>query len=162
MNHDQLASVYETGPDLTLYPWQLNAIKEWIAAAFHRLPVVVSFEDKDPYSNASDMFTGLDSTGRLQIFAGGEHPYYLTREENLWFRALHDWAHYQARSDFDLVGEHKAYKMQVKLAQNYFNGCVPLWLKQFLFSEIVLQAAASISSGEFPKQRLVAAPVELI
>jgi ubiquinone biosynthesis protein Coq4 len=74
------------------------------------------------------------------------HPF-LTDVENALFRAVHDWHHILMDADSTLNGEIATFKHACTTA--------PREIWWMLRSEIVLQAAACIATGEFQPQKLV-------
>ena len=74
------------------------------------------------------------------------HPHWLPMH-NKMFRAVHDWDHIQHGCGFDLGGETQAFTATAATA--------PDSIRWILYSEIVLQAAAAIHTGEFQRQKLV-------
>lgn len=83
---------------------------------------------------------------RISTANNSSHPVW-TPNQNLMFRAIHDWHHIKTGDGFDMLGEIQAYCEAVKTA--------PQSIHWILFSEIVLQAAVAIHTGAFPSQKLV-------
>src|SRR5436190_18369536 len=44
-----------------------------------------------PYRGSPEMFADLDLNGRLFVYTGGDDHPFLTRDENVMFRAVHDY-----------------------------------------------------------------------
>src|SRR5256885_1750528 len=63
-----------------------------------------------PYAGSRALFADIDEHGRLFVFTGGEEHPYLSREENVMFRAVHDYyGHYLGRFPFGPIGEVRAW-----------------------------------------------------
>lgn len=99
----------------------LNRVAERAYAAFRRevvrqfegLPVVaLPWEaEGQPYANSQELFTDLEENGRLFVFTGGEEHPYLSRDETVKFRAVHDYyGHFLGRFQFGPRGEFRAWK----------------------------------------------------
>ena len=108
--------------------------------------VDVQFVDEDPYVSRDEMAEDVRVNKRLRISSlFNEHPGMdhgvITKEDNLKFRAVHDWyTHIVCNQDFGLRGELKAYNTHAKLA--------PPAALPALFTEVVGQACYAISRGE--------------
>ena len=66
---------------------------------------------------------------------------------NARFRAIHDWDHLQSGCGFDFAGE--------TTVAGYAMSTAPESIRWILWSEVALQAAAAIHTGEFQPQKLV-------
>ncbi len=145
-----VAKVYEDAPEMD--PKAVPAWKALIAhieTLYKRLTgvVKVEFVDGDPYPNAEEMAKQVKKTKVLKIWKGGTgHPVW-SQEQNLKFRAVHDYySHIVSGQPFGTKGEIRAYNTHVKMAPP---AAVPA-----LFTEIVGQACTSVITGAFPTQKI--------
>lgn len=101
----------------------------------------VQFVDYDPYENRDQMAEDVNENKVLKISRlYNEHPVF-SEEENLKFRAVHDYyTHIVCDQDFGLRGELKAYNTHARLA--------PPAALPALFTEVVGQACYAIANGE--------------
>lgn len=68
-----------------------------------------------PYRGSQDMFADLDRNRRLFVYTGGDDHPFLTRDENVMFRAVHDYfGHYLGRFPFGRWGELNAWKAHLR------------------------------------------------
>jgi hypothetical protein len=140
-----LANAYLNGSPATPTPLELATFNRWIESAYHRLPVAVEFSPID--SPLADTIKYYRKTGRLIVStANSEHPY-ISPLQNAMFRAAHDWHHITTGADDSLIGELTTYQLARDSA--------PRGIHWILRSEIALQAAARIVTGEFHPQKLV-------
>lgn len=124
---------------------ELEMLREWVRAEFQRIPVMVQFEPCD--IPLPEMLQRWDESGVLFISTESiSHPF-LTDTENAIFRAVHDWHHIVVDADSTLNGEILAFEHACSTAPS------EIWW--MLRSEIVLQAAACIATGEFQPQKLM-------
>jgi hypothetical protein len=102
----------------------------------------------DPYLTADHMRTDVKSHGVLLISAKNiRHPVW-TDTDNILFRFVHDYlGHIRGGHDFGIPGEIFAYE---SMAKNFDDSVLPA-----LFTEVVAQACVKVTTGTFPKQRLV-------
>lgn len=109
--------------------------------------VDVRFVEGQPYSNEKEMADAVKKTGILYISTDfNEHPFF-TPEQNLKFRAVHDWyTHIATGSEFSQRGEIKAYNNQAKVT--------PRAALPALFTEVVGQAMYATVHGDFPEQKV--------
>jgi len=127
---------------------------------FDRIPITVTWTTEDPYDSYDDMRESVFATGELKIFAGGTHPTHMSPEENLQFRAVHDyWGHLYHDVDFSFAGEFRKWN---QLRHRY-----PAETHPVLFGEVVgQQAAACYCADGFDddafRQRPVIAPADWI
>jgi hypothetical protein len=140
----RLARLYEA-PATVPTAAEISAFKIWIDAEFWRLPVPVQFHYEEIDLALAN--TIYENTGILAISVlNNSHPF-LTFRENARFRAIHEWHHISHKIDSTLPGEIQTYK----IARN----SAPRAIWWLLHSEIILQAAACIHSGEFQPQKFV-------
>lgn len=74
------------------------------------------------------------------------NPDLMSTQQNLAFRAIHDWTHHRIGADATFEGE-----LAVTFA--HINSAPPE-IHWILWSEVACQAAVAISSGKFPPQKL--------
>lgn len=149
-----VSKAYQDAPEM-----DAKAVPSWKALIAHietlykRLTgvVKVEFVDGDPYPNAEEMTRQVKKTKVLKIWKGGTgHPIW-TVDQNLKFRAVHDYySHIVSRQPFGTKGEIRAYNTHIKMAPP---AAVPA-----LFTEIVGQACTSVVTGEFPVQKIAFLP----
>lgn len=140
-----LAAEYLQAPAATPTERELMLLQRWIRAEFQRIPVMVRFQDQDV--DLPEMLQRWHALGVLFIStANSEHPF-LTARQNAEFRAVHDWHHVLIGADSTLNGEMLAFEHACSTA--------PIEIHWMLRSEILLQAAACIATGQFQPQKLV-------
>ena len=140
-----LAAEYLTAPAAVPTDRELALLRGWIRAEFQRIPVMVRFQDQDV--DLPEMLQRWNASGELFISTASiTHPY-LTDVENALFRAVHDWHHIVVDADSTLNGEIAAFE--------HARSTAPVEIWWMLRSEIVLQAAACIATGQFQPQKLV-------
>jgi hypothetical protein len=142
---DWLGAHYVASPAAPISAAELTAWRRWIAAEFSRIPHPIRTVGQDV--TLPECARLLAHTGRLYISSISlSHPL-LSAAENLRFRAVHDWHHLTIGADSTFAGELAAYRRSAESA--------PTCIHWVLFSEIVLQAAARLYTGEFQPQKLV-------
>lgn len=141
---DRLAAMYEQ-PAAEPTAAELTGFRQWIRAEHARITAPVIYVPIDLSLPAT--VAHYQRFGVLVIStAHNSHPY-LSAADNARFRAVHDWHHIKNGLDSTLRGEIGAFKVARQSAPESIH-----WM---LFSEIVLQAAACISTGTFQPQRFV-------
>ncbi len=123
---------------------------------FDKIPIPVIFQSEDPYDSYQDMKETVEQEQLLRVFDGGEEPYYISHEDNLRGRAVHDWfGHLQADCDFSFEGEWTKF--------NHVKTRYPEWVRPLLFTEVVGQRCAyAYNSGFDFEQKSVFAPWTII
>ena len=140
-----LAAEYLQAPAAVPTDRELEMLRGWIRAEFQRIPVIVRFEGAD--IPLPEMLQRWEHSGVLFISVENiSHPF-LTDTENALFRAVHDLHHIVVNADSTLNGEILAFEHACSTAPSEIH-----WM---LRSEILLQAAACIATGEFQPQKLV-------
>ena len=92
--------------------WSYAALVPEVAKQFIEIPASVEPwpHEGQPYANSREMFADLDANNRLYVYTGGEDHPYLSRDENVMFRAIHDYyGHYLGRFQFGPMGEVNAW-----------------------------------------------------
>ncbi len=146
MNAAPFAQTYLTGSPVQPTVTERDTFSAWIQAEWETIRDMVRFTFRDV--EPERMLAHYDATGELLISAAHNEPApWLSKLQNVRFRAIHDWHHLQASAGFDLAGEYAAFKQAKSTA--------PQCIHWMLYSEIVLQAAACIHTGAFQEQKLV-------
>ena len=109
--------------------------------------IEVEFVDEDPYKSEAEVSADIRDNKRLKIYSGGtSHPIW-TPEQNLKFRAYHDYlSHFSGGHQFGLKGEIAAYNQHMKMC--------PKEGQLALFTEIIGQASTAEKTGKFPPQKI--------
>ena len=141
----KLASHYLMANPVTPTDRELQLLNDYIDSEYKAINAIVRYTALD--IELPEVIEIWRKTKVLTIsIAHIEHPF-LTAQMNARFRAVHDWHHIRSGADASLSGEIEAYKWARMTAPHEI-----WWL---LHSEIVLQAAACIATGEFQPQKLV-------
>lgn len=130
-----------------------DKISEVNSLLFDKIPYVVVFTSDDPYTSAAHMREEVAKTNKIYIYDGWEGHPFLTLDQNLIGRAVHDvFAHMVCGCPFTFEGELTAYYEQRK---HY-----PRWTWDVLMAEIPGQTAAYYANGKSHKfpQRAMEAP----
>ena len=142
---EMLALAYLNGDAVQPTKDEINGLHSFIVNQYDQLPVLCRFVPEEVTPEA--MIHHHKTTGELIISTlYTDHPY-LNADQNCMLRAVHDWHHLSQGFGFDFIGELSAATYIVSLAPKYIQ-----WM---LFSEVALQAAASIYTGEFQPQKMV-------
>jgi hypothetical protein len=137
------ARAYQEGAACPPTGAELLALNAWIEREFLVIPCAVKFWTGD--ISLAECKAEFRNSATLNVStAHNSHPY-LTKSANAKFRAVHDWQHIVLSADDSFNGEFST----------WWNNNAPESIQWILFSEIVLQAAAAIYSGEFQAQKLV-------
>lgn len=124
---------------------ELQTFNNFIITEYHKLPLPVRFVDADVSPEV--MLHNFKWNKQLVISTlGSDHPN-ITHNVNWMFRAVHDYHHASQGFGFDFTGE-------VQSAVHCMN-LAPESIRWMLWSEIALQAAATIHCGNFQHQKLV-------
>jgi len=129
-----------------LYAWKLLA--EETARLFEALPkdLRVRFLPGQPYATAAEMHSVIRTRHLVVSTDHNFHPVW-TCEENLRFRAVHDWyGHILTGYDFTLKGERGAYEATAELHTPS--------AKHALFTEVYVQALYYVVFGHFGEQKV--------
>jgi hypothetical protein len=74
------------------------------------------------------------------------NPDLMSTQQNLMFRAVHDWIHHKVNADATFEGELSVTLEHIRSAPESIH-----WI---LWSEVACQAAVTVSTGRFPEQKL--------
>lgn len=136
--------------------WRWDVLMDSVERTYGQVAgrVQVRFVDGNPYGTAEQMRREVARTGILEISRdGGAHPRW-TPEQNLRFRAVHDFVVHilpgEAGPDFGRRGEMRAYNLHRRLAPR------DAW--PALFTEIAAQACYVNARREFPVQKVAVLP----
>ena len=145
MHAHTIARQYLSGAASMPTEREAAAFTEWLRISYGPIAPMVCRTHQEV--TPEDFMAAWLSTGKLLISdAHSEHPF-LTVDQNVMFRAVHDWHHLQTGCEFDWQGEVAAFELAAELA--------PRCIHWMLRSEILGQAAAAIITGQFPAQKLV-------
>jgi len=114
---------------------------------YEEIPCKVIWQEEDPYDSFADMRETVQVEGQLRVFSDGSDPKFMSHEQNIKGRAVHDWfGHLSAGCDFSMEGEWTKYQ---HVKDDY-----PPWVRPLLFTEIVGQRAAAsyYPNGFFDEQ----------
>jgi hypothetical protein len=144
----QMADAYSKGPEIELSIALIDLFHSWLDSEYQQ----VAFSQSIHYV-AADI--PLDTVKELHRVSGflfistlgtSAVSDLMTDVENQKFRAVHDWMHLKIGADATWQGELAAPK--------------EIW--PILVSEVAGQASVTITTGNFPEQRLSAACAELL
>lgn len=112
-----------------------QAIARVVNELFDQIPVPVVFQQDDPYEDYQDMATTVAKEQQLRVYTGhASHPV-MSDEENVKFRAVHDWhGHLKYDVNFSTEGE---YNKWVNMCSDF-----PPETHRILFAEVVGQLGA--------------------
>ena len=141
----ECADLYLRGADHPVSVTELKALRQFVSAQFNLIRCPVVYIDQD--ITLPECVHCLQTEGILYVsVANNSHPY-LTPEENARFRTVHDFHHVIIGADSSFIGECATFDHAASVA--------PKSIRWILFSEIVLQVAACIVTGQFQPQKLV-------
>jgi len=142
---EALAAQYISGEAVEPTAGELIDFANWVNDRFQLISRWVQFT---PDEVTPDLMEDTwDQHAVLLIStAHNEHPYF-EAGLNARFRAIHDWDHLQSGCGFDFAGE--------TTVAGYAMSTAPESIRWILWSEVALQAAAAIHTGEFQPQKLV-------
>jgi len=129
-----------------VYAWKTLA--EETTRLYEALPkdLRVRFKPGQPYPTAADLHRVISTRYLVVSTDNNFHPVW-TSEENLRFRAVHDWyGHVLTGYDFTLSGELGAYNATAEL---HTPSAV-----HALFTEVYVQALYYVVFGHFAKQKV--------
>lgn len=140
-----LAATYLNGSHTEPTETERKMFGDWLCSEYFKLPCKVRFIDDEVSPEVMlHNYKWADTLVISTLYS--EHPM-LTAMQNWMFRAVHDYHHASKGFGFDYEGEIAAAKYAISTAPKEIH-----WL---LWSEVALQAAAAIHTGEFQAQKLV-------
>ena len=142
---ETLATAYIQGQAVEPTASEAHTFEAWVNHRFDKVAFMTDFINED--TSPSRCWTHYQRFGRLLISTANNTDNLWGETVNARFRAVHDWDHICSGWQFDLAGEIAAFKTAAFVA--------PEPIRWILYSEIVLQAAASIYTGNFNEQKLV-------
>lgn len=140
-----LSDHYLESPAATPSESELELFAAWIRGQYLAIPCHVEYSADDINLKTTREKYNRDNTLIIST-ANNYHPW-LSYAQNAMLRAVHDWHHVAYEIDDTFTGECLAYVIA--------NSTAPKAISWILFSEMVLQAAVRINTGEFPTQKLV-------
>jgi len=152
-----VSDAYQRAESSEAHAASWRALEEWIPKMFKRIvglgSLDVEFVDEDPYTDDQDLRKQVGETGILKVWKGGtSHPIW-SAENNLKFRAIHDWmGHIQpaGKPSFGIQGEIASYNAHLHT--------IPREARPAMFTEVIGQAASFINTGQFPEQKIAILP----
>lgn len=140
-----LAEQYLTGEPVEPTAQEIQDFNSWVNSRFDLIARYVQFTP-DEVSPEQAKYYWEHYAILLISTAHNSHPYW-EGGVNARFRAIHDWDHIHGAFSFNLAGE--------LCAAGYAMSTAPESIRWILWSEVALQAAAAIHTGEFQEQKLV-------
>lgn len=126
-----------------------NSLIYWNNKAFDFVEsaVKVEYTSNDPYESVNDLILDVKTNGKMLIYSGHNNSSIFPAEDNLRFRAVHDFFHFILNEPFTYEGESNVYEYQKRwYSEDTWN---------ILKSEIVYQTAFAVYYNKFPDQKLV-------
>lgn len=156
---EAVADAYDAAPVVDREEiWRWEKLIEHVERFYDRMlsKVDVEFVSGQPYDSAEQMRREVADSGVLLISKDdNEHPLF-TPEQNLKFRAVHDYVVHiipgKRGPDFTQKGEIKAYNLHRRLA--------PPDTWPALYTEVVGQACYHSTRGQFPVQKIAVLPFD--
>lgn len=154
---EELADAYDAALEFDASEvWRWELLRDSVDRMYTKVAkaVDVRFVPGQPYDTAEGMREKVRRTGVMEISTdGNEHPIF-TPDENLRFRAVHDYIVHIIPGDrgpsFSRRGELRAYNLHRRLA--------PPDSWPALFTEVAAQACYVNARGEFPTQKVAVLP----
>lgn len=132
--------------------WRWEILRDSVERMYKQIltKVEVEYVPGQPYDTAEQMRREVQETGVLKISTDFNEHAFFTPEENLHFRAVHDYVVHiipgDRGPDFSERGEIRAYNLHRRLAPR------DAW--PALFTEVAAQACYANVRGEFPVQKI--------
>jgi len=139
----EVGSWYDHAPEKERYaPDAYDVISRINNVMYDRIPIEVIWTDDDPYGSYTNMRRRVRDEKVLYVYEGGSNPIYMSHEDNIKGRAVHDYfGHLDADCNFSMRGEWEKY--------NHVKDRYPAWVRPLLFTEIVGQRAMISYNGGF-------------
>ena len=145
LNTETLAAQYIRGKGCRPTSDEYQTFCNWVSLRFQRIRDRVDFTPDEV--SPEEMLAYWEEKARLLISTHSNiHPHWLP-VINAQFRAIHDHDHIMSGCGFDMAGE--------ACTAGYAMSTAPESIGWILWSEIALQAAATIRTGSFQRQKLV-------
>jgi hypothetical protein len=150
---EQVADAYDAAPVWEEGEiWRWEALRDSVLRMYSQISkkVDIEYAPGQLYESAQQMRDEVARTGKLVISTDfNDHPFF-TPDENLKFRAVHDYIVHiipgAGGPDFTRKGELRAYNLHRRLA--------PKAAWPALFTEVAAQACYKNARGEFPVQKV--------
>jgi predicted Zn-dependent protease len=151
-----MADAYSKGPEIELNSSIKKLFHGWLYSEYTKVTkhCDIHYVAADiPLDTVKALFEASD---RLFISTLGTSAVsdLMTDQENLHFRAVHDWMHLKIGADATWQGELATTLAHLNTA--------PKEIWPIIVSEVAGQASVTITTGNFPEQRLSAACAELL
>ncbi|NBT36117.1 MAG: hypothetical protein EBT03_11395 [Betaproteobacteria bacterium] len=158
---DRLGRAYLEGRDMSnthVVRSMAEAYADKVQRDFRKLQkkIRIEFTDRDPYRTFEELANDVMVNKRMYVFTGFSDTPLWSPEVNWMARAVHDYDHVAANTDFSIPGELAAYQYAV--------GQTPL-LEPLILSEVALQAASTqVLGGQFAagSQKVVLPEYEIV
>lgn len=103
---------------------------------YEQIPIPVIWTHEDPYEDAAELRERVEEDDELLVYAGGSEATYMTAEQNVKGRAVHDYfGHYRFAADFSIHGEFTVWY--------HTKDFYPPPTRRILFTDIVAQRCAA-------------------
>lgn len=155
INAETLAQSWLSAPNTTPTLAERKAFRLWLIDQFSRMraeriePLFVTREVSiDEAMSALDRTVLPGETRWMPVsrLNNEPNPDLMSTQQNLAFRAIHDWTHHKISADATFEGELSVTLAHIESA--------PPEIHWILWSEVVCQAAVTVSTGRFPEQKL--------
>ncbi len=153
--HAELAAAWMAAPNTKPTHAERNAFRLWLLSEFGKMralgiePLFVTREVSiEEAMSALDRVVLPGEVRWLPVsrLHNEPNPDLMSTQQNLMFRAVHDWMHWKLGADATFEGEFNVAMAHIESAPESIH-----WL---LWSEVACQAAVAITTGEFPHQKL--------
>lgn len=92
---------------------------------------------------------------QVMIISTDHNPPYLNDVTNFKLRCIHDWIHFTYEYGFDMLGEYQTYAKTIEyLDMIKVYDSARKYVYNFLYSEVVVQAYETLSSGAFVEEQV--------
>jgi hypothetical protein len=152
----QMADAYSKGPEIELNSFIKKLFRGWLHKEYAKVvrTCQVHYVAADiPLDTVKALFEASDKLFISTLWTSAVSDL-MTDQDNLQFRAVHDWMHLKIGADATWQGELATTLAHLNTA--------PKEIWPIIISEVAGQASATITTGNFPEQRLSAACAELL
>jgi hypothetical protein len=152
---DSLAQAWMAAPNTVPTLAERKAFRLWLLDQFAKMraeriePLFVTREVSIDEAMSSLSKVALPGEIRwlpISRLHNEPNPDLMSTQQNLMFRAVHDFVHHKIKADATFEGELSVTLAHIESAPPEIH-----WL---LWSEVACQAAVTISTGQFPQQKL--------